>query len=78
MDTNRTKSTVEEGRRGWCMVVYPYVVARMLGISMRSSCEVLRRIRKKFGKPKRSAVSIRDYSEYTGIPEHTVDRFINF
>jgi hypothetical protein len=54
------------------VVIYPKEVAQLTGNGYEASKRLLQRVRAKFGKDARAYVSVREFCQYTGLPEQEV------
>lgn len=54
------------------VVIYPKEVASITGNSYEAGKRLLQRIRTKLGKDARAYVSVREFCQYTGLPEQEI------
>ena len=52
--------------------IYAMEVAQIIGKTHRTAQRLIRKIRKHGGKSRQHYVTIRDFSEFTGIPEEEI------
>jgi hypothetical protein len=54
------------------VVIYPKEAAKLTGNSYEAGKRLLQRIRARLGKDARTYVSLGEFCQYTGLPEHEV------
>ena len=54
------------------VVIYPKEAAQLTGNGYEAGKRLLQRIRARFSKPAGSYVSVGEFCQYTGLPEHEV------
>jgi hypothetical protein len=56
------------------MVIYPKDVQSIIGKTDRTARKLMKAMRKKLGKEKHQMISVREFCDYTGLPEDEVLR----